>query len=98
MLEKSKESRRHWTKAQKEAILREYDHGSDSLAVFAGFLRAGRSLRPTSAFFIFSFHFLTKEQKTKLYNSAPGCLKSGCLEPKNQAELYGNVFSVLRKH
>ena len=40
MLEKSKESRRHWTKAQKEAILREYDHGSDSsLAVFAGFLQ-----------------------------------------------------------
>ena len=32
MLEKSKESRRHWTKAQKEAILREYDHGSDSLS------------------------------------------------------------------
>ena len=45
-MEKSKESRRHWTKARKEAILREYDHGSDSLAVYRALetVRLGRHL------------------------------------------------------
>lgn len=35
MSEEVKEKRRHWTKAQKEAILREYKRGSVSLAVLS---------------------------------------------------------------